>query len=267
LRYYGEPEEKDMRNARFILHLPEHETESSEILLDAKDIKAELVTMAETEGYTCEIIYDDAMIANALVSGTVVKINSRAKMTPTDVNALAHHELGVHLVTSLNSKSQPLRLLSVGCPINTTTQEGLAILSELLSGNLTIKRLKVLALRVLAVKSMIDDRSFRKTFLLLKESHNVDEELAFTITARVYRGGGFTKDHLYLKGLRLILNAYENEDNFNHLLAGKTSLPFLPNITRLIEKQYLLPPKFITPAFKTPMTNDAVHTLIIKAIR
>jgi uncharacterized protein (TIGR02421 family) len=267
LRYYGEPNEKDINNAQFILHLPSNPNDKAGELVDAQGIVKILSKMAEAEKYTWEVKLDETMVANALVSGTTVRINSNAKLYETDANALAHHELGVHLVTSLNGQQQPLRILSLGCPLNTTTQEGLAILSEYLSGNLTVQRLKILALRVIAVKSMIEDKNFRTTFLILKEMYNVSDEQAYTITARVYRGGGYTKDYLYLKGFSLILSAYEHEKDFNNLLAGKTSLEFLPLITRLIDKGLLIAPQYITPAFREPITNDAVNTFITHAIR
>ncbi len=266
MRYYGEPSEKDIRNAQFILHLPEQPGDADE-MLDAFAIRDILTAMVDKENYTWEMQFDDTMIAKALVSGTRVRLNSKAKASTTDALALAHHELGVHLVTSLNGNKQPLRILSLGCPMNTMTQEGLAILSEYLSGNLTLQRLKVLALRVIAVKSMVEDKDFRSTFLILKEKYHVDDELAYTITARVYRGGGYTKDYLYLKGFSLVLNAYEQEKNFNNLLAGKTSLEFLPLITRLIDKQLLVAPHFITPAFKEPKVNSAVESFITHAIK
>ncbi len=266
MRYYGEPSEKDIRNAQFILHLPEHAPDESE-MLDAFAIRDILTAMVDQENYTWEMQFDDTMIAKALVSGTRVRLNSKAKVSKTDALALAHHELGVHLLTSLNGNKQPLRILSLGCPMNTMTQEGLAILSEYLSGNLTLQRLKVLALRVIAVKSMIEDKDFRSTFLILKEKYHIDDELAYTITARVYRGGGYTKDYLYLKGFSLVLTAYEQEENFNNLLAGKTSLEFLPLITRLIDKQLLAAPHFITPAFKEPKVNSAVESFITHAIK
>ena len=267
MRYYGEPSEKDINNAQFILHLPEDVNEQGAELLDAKAISDIMINMVSQENYTWELKLDDNMIANALVSGTTVRLNTNAKLTKTDAHALAHHELGVHLATSLNGQKQPLRILSLGCSLNTMTQEGLAILSEYLSGNLTSKRLKILALRVIAVKSMIEDKSFRTTFLILKETYHVEANLAYTITARVYRGGGYTKDYLYLKGFRLILNAYEHEKNFNNLLTGKTSLECLPLINRLIEKELLIEPHFVTPSFKNPVVNDAVSTFITHAIR
>ncbi|WP_245686971.1 flavohemoglobin expression-modulating QEGLA motif protein [Shewanella colwelliana] len=267
LRYYGEPSEKDINNAQFILHLPDDPDDNVGKLQDAQAICQILSSMAAQEGYTWQLQMDDSMVANALVSGTKVRINSRAILSHTDSLALAHHELGVHLVTSLNAQSQPLNVLSLGCPLNTMTQEGLAILSEYLSGNLTLKRLKILALRVMAVASMIKDKDFRSTFLLLKEQYGVEDNLAYTITVRVYRGGGYTKDHLYLKGFSMILNAYETEANFNHLLTGKTSLAYLPLISRLISKGVLIEPKYVTPSYKQPVQANAVNRFITHAIR
>lgn len=269
LRYFGEPSEKDLRNASFILHLPDDfdkkETESS--ILSAPEIVSKLEAFAQQEGYEYKIKLNDSMIANALVSGLTVKVNSAANIPETEVNALAHHELGVHLLTTLNARNQPLKVLSVGCPVNTETQEGIAILSEYLAGFLTVPRLKVLALRVLAVDSMIKEKDFKKTFLFLKEQHNVADDQAFTITTRVYRGGGFTKDYLYLKGLHHILNAYETNPDFINLLCGKVSLDYLPIISRLIEKNYLVKPKLITPSIAAPSENDAIRQFIAHAIK
>ncbi|WP_428035160.1 flavohemoglobin expression-modulating QEGLA motif protein [Amphritea sp.] len=266
LRYYGEPSEKDIRNANFILHLPDLDP-SNDAILTSDEIVTRLEAFAQTEGYQYQIKLDDSMIANALVSGLTVKVNSAAHASETEVNALAHHELGVHLVTTLNARSQPLKILTMGCPVNTMTQEGLAILSEYLAGCMTLPRLKVLALRVLAVESMIEENDFKKTFLLLKEQHNVADEQAFTITARVYRGGGFTKDYLYLQGLHQMLNAYETRPDFNNLLSGKVSIEHLSVITGLIDKGYLLKPELISPAIAHPHDNDAIQQFITHAIK
>lgn len=267
LRYYGEPSEKDIRNANFILHLPESTDQAEERLLGTDEITDLLGKFARAEGYEYTLKVDSTMIANALVSGTTIKINSAAEVPETEAYALAHHEVGVHLVTTLNARSQPLKVLSLGCPVNTCTQEGMAILSEYLAGFMTTRRLKVLALRVLAVQSMLCEKSFRNTFLMLKEQYQVPDQQAFTITARVYRGGGFTKDYLYLQGFHQMLNAYEHEVDFNNLLVGKTSIDYLPLISRLIDKGFLLPPMNISPAYRGPVKNDYIQQFIAHAIK
>lgn len=266
LRYYGEPTERDINNAKFILHLPVEPTTAKPDMLNADDIVFSMTKFAEQHNYPLDIELSNNMVANALVSGLKVKVNTNAKLTSTEVKALAHHELGVHLATSLNGKQQPLKILSLGCPMNTLTQEGIAILCEYLAGFLTLPRLKVLALRVLAVSSMIKEKDFKTTFSMLVDDYHVSEDLAFTITARVYRGGGFTKDYLYLTGFSQLLASYKNEKDFNNLLAGKVSLSHLPVVTRLINKGYLVKPVHISPALKRPMQPDKVLQFVANAI-
>ena len=267
LRYFGEPTPKDLGNARFILHLPVNEEEENEVNLSFEKIKQILVDFADTNKYEHTLKIEDNMIANALVSGTTIKVNKHASLSLSDSNALAQHEIGVHLVTTLNARKQPLRILEIGNPLNTMTQEGLAILSEYLSNNLTITRLKVLALRVIAVESMIKERNFKRTFALLREEHGASNELAFTITARIFRGGGFVKDYLYLQGFHRMLNAFENEPDFQLLFCGKTSISYLPKIRRLVDKGFVLAPHYVSPVFNKPTELNETKRYIAHAIK
>ncbi|EMD77565.1 flavohemoglobin expression-modulating QEGLA motif protein [Vibrio diabolicus] len=266
LRYYGEPSAKDIANAHFILHLPTEE--ESKPQHDSRAIANFMQNFAQRNGYECEIQVLDGMLANALVSGSRVKINHAAYITTDELEALVHHEMGVHLLTTLNGRQQPLKVLSLGCPANTNTQEGLAILCEYLSGHFSIKRLRTLALRVLAVESMIKDRDFRHTFMLLKEQYKTSDLQAFTTTARVYRGGGLTKDYLYLRGFREVLNAYDKLGNdFSLLLCGKTELKYFELIRSLVSKQIFTQPKFISPALSAPMQTNPIHRYIVSALK
>jgi uncharacterized protein (TIGR02421 family) len=267
LRYYGEPTLKDISNAKFILHLPENSREENEELLSFENIEQILVGFAETHKYPYSLKIEENMLANALVSGTTIKLNKHAKLARSDANALAQHEIGVHLVTTLNAKQQPLRILEVGNPLNTMTQEGLAILSEYLSGNLTIQRLKILALRVVAVNSMIKEKSFRKTFSLLKEEYGASNDIAFAVCSRIYRGGGFVKDYLYLQGFHKMLIAYENEPNFNQLFTGKTAINYLPQISRLIHKGIIQKPHYVSDIFENPSKLSETKKYIAHAIK
>lgn len=266
LRYYGEPSAKDIANAHFILHLPTEEISKPD--QDSHSIAQFMNRFAQKNGYECEIQVLDGMLANALVSGIKVRINKAAHITTDELEALAHHEMGVHLLTTLNGRRQPLNVLSLGCPANTNTQEGLAILCEYLSGHFSIKRLRTLALRVLAVESMIKDRDFRQTFRLLKEQYHTSDVQAFTITSRVYRGGGFTKDYLYLRGFREVLNAYDQlGEDFNLLLCGKTELKYFDMIRSLVNKGIFARPDLISPALAKPQQTNPIHRYIVSALK
>ena len=90
LRYYGEPNDKDIGNANFILHLPDEMDPRDSNFLDSTEVQARMKAFAEAEGYEYSIKLNDSMIANALVSGTTVKINSAAQVPETEANALMH---------------------------------------------------------------------------------------------------------------------------------------------------------------------------------
>ncbi len=75
------------------------------------------------------------------------------------------------------------------------------MLAEYLVGGLSRPRLRLLAARVLATRHMIDGATFVDTFRELDGLYGFDRRTAFTIAMRIYRGGGLTKDAVYLRGL------------------------------------------------------------------
>lgn len=267
LRYYGEPSQRELKNASYLLHVTQDYKEVSGEPVSIDDIKRYFESFADANQYPLELSIETDMMANALVSGSHVKISDKAKLTNIQLKALAHHELGVHLVTTLNAQSQPLKVLQLGSPVNTTAQEGLAMLCEYLAGFMTFERLSTLALRVVAVNSMIVEKDFKRTFNLLMDEYQVEANKAFTICSRVYRGGGFTKDYLYLKGFQQVLEAYRNKQNISNLLCGKVSYEQLPLITQLVEQGYFITPKFISPAIRRPLVTDSVLKFITSAIK
>jgi len=278
LRYYGEPAPTDLANAQFILHAPAidikagddtvvGETAHTAQVFPAREVKDAFIQALSHYGFQCPVEITPNMVAGAMVSKGRILINSEIQVNRLQLEALIHHELGVHMVTTMNAREQPLRLLRSGLPLNTLTQEGLAILSEYFSGNLDVERLRILALRVIAVKMLVDGNDFRRTFLALLEDHGLDRERAFKLAARVYRGGGFTKDHLYLRGFRDALAFYLNGGNLKNLLVGKTTFNSSDIINRLIDRGLIKSPKHITRAFESPRLNNPVLNYLISAIR
>src|SRR5690606_40473541 len=128
-------------------------------------------------------------------------------------------------------------------------QEGLAVFSEYLCGGLTNQRMRILAARVVAVNSMITGNSFVDTFFLLTDKYLFTPEAAFHITMRVYRGGGLTKDAVYLKGLLNVIEYVKQGKDIGRLLVGKIRQDYLPIIDELMHRKLLksspLRPKFL----------------------
>ncbi|MEB3231764.1 MAG: flavohemoglobin expression-modulating QEGLA motif protein [Leptolyngbyaceae bacterium] len=273
LRYYGEPTQTDIDNARFILYAPAIASPTTQPppTYDAKQVVAIFQQALEDYGFTCKVELSNKIVARAMVNNLrrTILVNRNAQFDQTELNALIHHELGVHMVTTINAKHQPLKLPRLGLPGNTHTQEGLAILAEYLSGNLTLERLKLLALRVIAVASMLGHYNFSRTYMDLHQDYGVDKEEAYNITVRVYRGGGFTKDFLYLQGLRDALQLYQDlgPKRMTSLLIGKTSFGFLSLLDELVERQIFTSPSHQPKAFTMVAPNNPELDYVVRGIR
>ncbi|NIB41889.1 flavohemoglobin expression-modulating QEGLA motif protein [Pseudomaricurvus alkylphenolicus] len=252
LKYYGEPSVVDERNARFLLHARQFESEE-EPSIDAEELGRRFKLQAQMQQMQCRIEVSSKLVAAAMVSNRkkTVYINKSTLMSERQAAALMHHELGVHMATTLNAISQPLKVFSLGLPGNTMTQEGLAILNEYQSGNMLLSRMQVLALRVLAVREMLDHGDFRHTFSYLREEQGLSDNDAFQLSTRVHRAGGFTKDYLYLKGVGKAL-ALRRQVSLAPLFVGKTGFDYLPTISEMIDRGILKPPEFLPQGLTEP---------------
>ena len=95
---------------------------------------------------------------------------------------------------------------------------------------------------------MADGASFVDTFNELKTRFAFTSRSAFIITTRVFRGGGLTKDVVYLRGLKRLLAYLREGHPFEQLLIGKFSLSQIPAIRKLDAAGWLQAPKLV-PAY------------------
>jgi uncharacterized protein (TIGR02421 family) len=235
LRVYGTPTEKDVQNARFILHLAdEPDTGDMEKIYTPEDAKVYFEEFVQQYNFPLNISFSNSIAAEAMVSNNTqsLLIKKNTIFSRNQLLTLANHEIGVHLVTTYNGMLQPLKVFSNGFPKNVETQEGLAVFSEYMSGALTLRRLKELAYRVLASDSLIKGYGFSDTFDMLHGQYKLDRNKAFTITMRVHRGGGFTKDRLYLSGLKKIYKRHRAGLSMDSLLTGKVTMESEATINR-----------------------------------
>lgn len=182
-----------------------------------------------------------------IVSGPELSIGKHLMISESRMNALIQHEVGTHMLTYCNGHSQPLGLMYAGFADYEQTQEGIAVLSEYLVGGLDINRLKLLAARVMAVDTLLSGADFIETFNVLHRDYGFQSKTAFTISMRVHRGGGYTKDAIYLKGLMEILEFIKKGGNLANLYGGKFALKHLPLIDELTHLKILKQP--ILPAY------------------
>ena len=203
----------------------------------------------------------DDLYSGLLVSGGELLIGKHTRIPADRVEALVQHEVGTHLVTYYNGRAQPFRQLDLGLAGYDCLQEGLAVLSEFLVGGLSGPRLRLLAARVLAVGQLIEGATFVDTFRLLTGTCRFARRVAYTIAMRVYRGGGLTKDTLYLEGLVEILDYLRRGGEIEPLLVGKLAAEHIPIIRELRLRQVLCDPPLYPRYLDDPAVGEKLELL------
>ncbi|GAA0722068.1 flavohemoglobin expression-modulating QEGLA motif protein [Aquimarina litoralis] len=270
LKVFGTPKERDVENARFILHFEDEDPgESMQKKHSATDAEKYFRKFSERYDFDFTIKKSTNISASAMVlnASETLLLKKNYQFSDNELQVLANHEIGVHMVTTFNGKSQPLKIFSNGFVNNTETQEGLAVFSEYMSGSLTLKRMKELAYRVIAADSLIKGYDFKDTFDLLYSQYKLDREAAWQITLRAHRGGGFTKDYLYLTGLKKIYDYYHNNEDISLLLTGKVTLENKQHISKLQDLGLASKGLHITDSFAKNLNTNKKLDFILSNLK
>ncbi len=270
LKSFGTPTECDIENAKFILRFDDGDFEEEMLpMYTAED------AMEYFEDYSNRYDFDFRIKKSTNISAAAMVLNNQRtlvlrknhKYSKNQLKVLANHEIGVHMVTTFNAIEQPLKIFSNGFPNNVETQEGLAVYSEYMSDCLTITRLKELAYRVIAADSLAKGYDFQATFDLLYNQYKLNRDKAFTITLRVHRGGGFTKDFLYLTGLNKVYNYAKEGNDLSVLLTGKVTLEYKEVIEKMQGLGLVKPSKHYTDAYLTNSNSDKNFEFILNGLK
>lgn len=114
--------------------------------------------------------------------------------------------------------------------------------AEHMVGGLDGDRLRLVAARVIAVRRLVEGASFPAVVAELNEHHRLSLRSAFNISVRVYRGGGLTKDAIYLRGVLQLLAHLRNGHKLTPLLVGKVAVAQVGLIEELLRREILHPP-------------------------
>jgi uncharacterized protein (TIGR02421 family) len=178
-------------------------------------------------------------ISSLMVSHGHLLIGRSMKIPKPRIQPLIHHEIGTHMVTYYNALTQPFRLLHSGFSGYDETQEGLAVLAEYLCGGLTVGRVRLLAARVIAARRLTQGADFVQVYRELVREYHFASETAFTITLRTFRGGGLTKDAMYLRGFASIFKYLNEGGSIESLFIGKFSIQHVEIINELVMRKVL----------------------------
>lgn len=263
LQLHGTVDPELFRTAEYLLdRLPQRARTNRATRLDAAAFASRAA--AQIEGYRATDpdfgrapeVRDD-IYTGLYVSNGRLYVGSRIRVPEPRADALLQHEVGTHVVTHHNGTHQPLKLLAVGLPGYDELQEGLAVLAEHLVGGLDADRMRVLAARVTAVAGVADGAGFVDTYRMLID-RGFRNRTAFTIAVRVHRGGGLTKDAMYLRGLQRLLTRLSDGCSFERLFVGKYGLGHIPVIDELLLRGVLSRPAVLPSYLQRP---EAVERL------
>lgn len=201
----------------------------------------------------------DGIVADAAAGSDYIKIRRNATFTRREVRQLEVHEGWVHLGTTLNGVSQPVcTFLSKGPPSSTVTQEGLAVLCEILAFASHPGRVRRLTNRIEGVAMAEAGANFLEVYrFFLGEGY--DSRESYQHTMRIFRGslpencGPFTKDLCYSKGFVLVYNFVRFAVSRGQvrrvplLFCGKTNLADIKTLAQLAEEGLIVAPRFLPP--------------------
>ncbi len=206
---------------------------------------------AQSPEFDARVEIRDDLPPGLMVSGNKLFVSRHTVMEERRVDALLHHEIGVHLLTYFNGSAQGLRLFRSGLSGYEGVQEGLAVLAEHLAGGMTRERLRLIAGRVVGCAAMLDGASFVDTFRIMTGRLGFDNAGAFNSVLRIFRGGGLSKDAIYLRGLNEIIQHLRNGGALEPFWMGKISAAHFPVMQELTLRGLLRPPS-ISPGFLAP---------------
>ncbi|MFP6848140.1 MAG: flavohemoglobin expression-modulating QEGLA motif protein [Pseudomonas sp.] len=213
----------------------------------------------EEEG-TIRVFESDGILADAAAGADYIKIRADAMFNERDVKALEVHEGLVHVATTLNGQNQPIcTFLAKGPPSSTVTQEGLAILMEVIAFASYPTRLRKLTNRTRAIHMAEEGADFLQVFDFYREQ-GFSQEQSYSNANRVFRGSTptglpFTKDLSYLKGFIMVYNYIQlavrkgKLEQIPLLFCGKTTLEDMRTLRQLVDEGLVTPPKYLPPQF------------------
>ena len=242
---FGEPDNELLEAARDILAGSQSSSHknSDRNGISASDFaeraEAEILKYRQTYPEFAASVEVRKDVSGLLCSRGCILIGANTRIPPSRVEAAIQHEVGTHLLTYFNGKAQPFKQLYSGLAGYEELQEGIAVLSEYVVGGLTVGRGRTLAARVISVKALLDKATFIDVFRLLNGEHRFTKQNAFNIAMRVFRGGGLTKDIVYLRGVLRLIDYLRNGGDLETLLIGKIALVHAPIIRELIWRNVL----------------------------
>ncbi len=247
-----------------VAHLADPQSEEDGPLHDAHHA-AEILRQNLDRHFGPEVQFrvrvNHGLSAHASAGGATINLRADTCYAEREIRLLEVHEGWVHLATTLNGRSQPCCTFLGKCsPSATVTQEGLAVLTEILAGTSHRQRLLRLANRIEAIARAEAGADFLDVYRFYLDEGE-QPRAAYQQAHRVFRGslpsgcGPFTKDLGYSRGLILLLEFLNRAQRAGdlgqatYLFCGKTCIGEVPHLAELAEEGIIAKPHWLPPPF------------------
>jgi uncharacterized protein (TIGR02421 family) len=276
-RLYGDPRDRfpdhnadNLAIARLWASRPRARDE--EPALSAEEAAARIKELCDPYlGGQVQVLVRRRMTANAAAGATRVTLKKGARFSERQARALAHHEGLWHVLTSMNGYRQPvLTVLGIGLPRATESQEGMGIVAEYLTGNITDERYIELGERTIAIDMAARGADFLEVYRYLLA--RFPPQKAAQMSERVFRGGlveggaPFTKDAAYQRGYCRAFNFLRaaidqrDLDLVRAFVAGKMPVDDALLVRELIEEGVCVGPVYLPEWFIDVDRLNAIAT-------
>lgn len=254
----------------FLEKIPEYcvTDENKEILKGEKALEYLRQRMSETfSPKSFEVKPSSSLLSDSSAGRKTLKLNPHKSYSTQQLDIFLVHEGWAHLGTSLNGAEHEEHLwLGTWAPRTTFLQEGLAILTELVSKSMTKERWNKVMLRHIATSMAERGSNITDVYSYLKH-HQLEDLDALKLALRIFRGvpldGGmaFTKELLYLHGvIELLYHLEFYKIDMSSLWVGKVS--FEEHATIITNPQeFAFTQRHFPQALKTPEALERLKRL------
>lgn len=246
---YGAPDDAMLQAAvEGVTTMPQH-FESAGPTLGAKEAAKRFTDVITEYGLSgWRVALKDDMVSDAMAGKqNTILIRKDAHFSEERLAGTIAHEIETHVFTAMNGARQPYKIFQRGLAHYLVTEEGLAVYNqEKTDAGIGPKKYWPLS-SVIGIHQAMTG-SFTDTYRAVLR-HGFDAERAWRVALKAKRGltdtrqpGAFTKDHVYFRGHRMILDFVRQGGDLRDLYYGKMNLEDLPTVKKVAG---LKPPLFL----------------------
>jgi len=182
--------------------------------------------------------FDRELVSLAAVGAGVIGVRSGVNLSLHEAQRVVVHEISGHAEPRTRAQEIGNPLFLVGTAGGFEDEEGRALLLEERAGFLDARRKRQIAARHLAVVALRSGANWVEVVRKLAD-WDLDLPSAIEVASRVFRGGGWGREQIYLPGyLRVKAGLAAEPDLENWMSQGRISLAAARQLTRAARVAY-----------------------------